>query len=349
MPCGSFDAVVKDDGGLNTGEAVSPQQKPARGGQGRDAAIDFLRAACILYIVGFWHLVPYTQSFPGYANVYTECIKDIALGTFVFCSGLLLAGRPFTMSWPDLAAFYRRRVVRIYPLYLVALLLFGVAGLAGHAVILNAIVLLSMFRPPAPYTLWFVSMIMTFYLVTPLLLWLVRSPRVYLPAGIALLVLGIPVHLYVHPLDTRILQYLPCFLLGIAWQRYPLPEPVYARRFVLLVAGMLVAFLLYRLQHGQELYAALGRIPAILAGTMLLYQFVDRYSGRLQSQLVARMAYASFCIYLFHRLVFHYSIGLYFPDGEYWRLAYLLGVVVPLIVVVSYFTQLFYDRVQRAV
>lgn len=79
--------------------------------QARDTAIDVLRAGCILYIVGYWHLVPYTEAFPAYANSVTECLKDIAFGTFVFCSGLLLAGRRIVLDRASIAAFYLRRVI----------------------------------------------------------------------------------------------------------------------------------------------------------------------------------------------------------------------------------------------
>ncbi len=329
--------------------AGNPDQTPTAAGQGRDTAIDFLRAACILYIVGYWHLVPYTHSFPGYANVYTECLKDIALGTFVFCSGLLLAGRPVDLAWTGVAQFYRRRVIRIYPLYLLALLGFGMIGMASTDVIVRALLLVSMFLPPAPYTLWFISMIMTFYLLTPWLLRQADHSRTLLLAGLILMVVGIMMHQQVHPLDTRMLQYLPCFLLGLAWKRMPALAPACARRVLLVIAALLGAFLLYRLQHGQELDAALGRIPTIVTGTVLLYLAASRYSGRLQAPWITRVAYASFCVYLFHRLVFHYAIGLYFPVDAYARLAYLMGVVLPLIVVLSYYAQRLYDRVQQTI
>lgn len=316
-------------------------------GQGRDAAVDVLRAACILYIVGYWHLVPYTRAFPGYANVYTECIKDIALGTFVFCSGLLLAGRRIALTRPGLAAFYLRRVLRIYPLYVIALLLFGATGLAGDADIVDAILLLSMFNPPAPYTLWFISMIMTFYLFTPFLARLAEYPGYYLLGGIVLLAGGVLVHEHIHRLDMRIIQYLPCFLIGIACKRVAGLDHLLRSLTGLLLVLLVAAFLLYRLRYGEGAPAVLGRIPAVLTGTLFLYQYTRRWSGRVHSPLVLHLAYASFCIYLFHRLIFRVSIDLYFPDGGYERLAYLLAVVLPVTVVASYYVQRVYDRIQH--
>jgi len=307
-------------------------------------AIDFLRAACILYIVGYWHLVPYTEAFPGYANSFTECIKDIALGTFVFCSGLLLAGRPIALTRASLAAFYQRRVLRIYPLYVIALLLFGAAGLADRGVLLNAMLLVSMFNPPAPYTLWFVSMIMTFYLVTPLLVRLADFPRLYLLAGFLVIISAVLVYEEIQTLYTRMIQYLPCFLFGIAYKRMVRLEDLIRPRTVMFLTLFIPAFYIYQLQHGAGGDAALGRIPAVLIGTLLLFHSSALLAGRHKALGVLQISYASFCIYLFHRVIFQLSIDLYFPGDGYAQLAYLLGVVLPATVVISYYAQLAYDR-----
>lgn len=313
-------------------------------GRPRNAAIDLLRAGCILYIVGYWHLVPYTGAFPGYANAVTECLKDVALGTFVFCSGLLLAGRRIGWDRASLAGFYLRRVLRIYPLYALALLLFGMAGLAERDVVVNALLLASMFQPPAPYTLWFVSMIMAFYLLTPLWTRLAESPRCFVAGGALLLAAGVFVHEQVQPLDTRIIQYLPCFLAGVVCARTAGPERVFRMRMLFVLVLFIPAFLLYRLQYGAEAAAALGRIPAILAGTLLLFRAASLHAGRLSSPAVLRLAYASFCVYLFHRVIFHWSIELYYPVAVHARLAYLLAVVLPAMLVVAYYMQSAYDR-----
>ena len=342
--------MMQDPGTLAGGAVSLPatSHKSVPNSQDRDAAIDFLRAGCILYIVGYWHLVPYTETFPGYANSLTECIKDIALGTFVFCSGLLLAGRRIALTRAAVSAFYMRRVVRIYPLYVVALLLFGAAGLADRTVIMNAILLLPMFNPPAPYTLWFVSMIMTFYLVTPLLVRLAEFPQRYLLTGILLLACAVLVHERIHTLDTRMIQYLPSFFFGIAFKRVAGLERLLRYRAALLLVLMIPAFLLYQLQHGAGAYAAIGRVPAVLVGTLLLFQTTALLVGRYNSRGVLRIAYASFCIYLFHRVIFQLSIDLYYPADGFARLAYLLGVALPATVVISYYAQLAYDRSLQA-
>lgn len=310
----------------------------------RDPAIDVLRVGCILYIVGYWHLVPYTEAFPGYANSVTECIKDIALGTFVFCSGLLLAGRRIGSDLDSVMTFYRGRVARIYPLYALALLLFGATGLADRERVVDALLLVSMFDPPAPYTLWFVSMIMIFYLLTPLWVRLADAPRSFLAHGAFLLAAAVCVHAWVRPLDARIIQYLPCFLFGIAYARMPAIGRTLDGMTLPLLASFCAALVLARIDFGTESLAVVGRIPAILAGTLLVFRFADRHLGRFGSPAILRLAYAGFCVYLFHRVIFQWSIDLYFPSDGVARLVYLLAVVLPATLVVAYGLQRTYDR-----
>lgn len=310
----------------------------------RDPAIDVLRVACILYIVGYWHLVPYTEAFPGYANSVTECIKDIALGTFVFCSGLLLGGRRIGWGRASVMSFYQRRVLRIYPLYALALLLFGASGLAGYDQVVDALLLVSMFDPPAPYTLWFVAMIMMFYLMTPVWARLAETPWVFVAHGLLLLAAAVCMHAWVRPLDVRIIQYLPCFLLGMAYARMPVIGRMLDGLALPLLGAFCAAFVLARIDFGADALAVVARIPVVLAGTLLVYRFADRYLGRFGSPAVLRLAYASFCVYLFHRVIFQWSIDLYFPADGFARLVYLLVVVLPATLVVAYGLQWTYDR-----
>lgn len=310
----------------------------------RDPAIDVLRVACILYIVGYWHLLPYTEAFPGYANSLTECLKDIALGTFVFCSGLLLGGRRPGPDRASVLRFYGRRVMRIYPLYALAVLLFGVSGLAGHDEVVAALLLVSMFDPPAPYTLWFVSMIMTFYLMTPLWMRLAEVPRYFLTHGLFLLAAAVCVHAWVQPLDVRIILYLPCFLFGLAYARWPVIGRMLDGLTLSLLAAFCAAFVLARIDFGADALDVVAGIPVVLTGTLLVFRFADRYLGRFGSPGVQRLAYAGFCVYLFHRVIFQWSIALYFPADGLARLVYLLAVVLPVTLAAAYGLQWAYDR-----
>ena len=259
----------------------------------RNNAIDLLRVLCILYIVGYWHLIPYTHWLPGYANHYTEALKDIALGTFVLSSGLLLARRDLRPRLREVLGFYGRRVVRIYPLYLVALLLFGAAGLASQAVVVNGALLISMFVPPAPPTLWFLTMIVFFYLLAPVLIRAARSRRGFMLTALALLA--------------------PALLIGLPGA------------------------------NGFDVAASLWRIPLVALGAVVSLVYVERFAKQLHSPFILLLSYASFGVYLFHRLVFELAMAVYFPAEALYQVLYLALVAVPLSFVVAYAVQKGYD------
>jgi peptidoglycan/LPS O-acetylase OafA/YrhL len=56
------------------------------------------------------------------------------------------------------------------------------------------------------------------------------------------------------------------------------------------------------------------------------------------------LSYASFGVYLFHRLVFKGAMAVYFPAGGLHQALYLLLVAVPLSFAVAYLVQKSYDK-----
>ncbi|MFA7386613.1 MAG: acyltransferase [Thiohalobacteraceae bacterium] len=310
----------------------------------RNNAIDLLRVLCILYIVGYWHLIPYTHWLPGYANHYTEALKDIALGTFVLSSGLLLARRDLRPRLRELLGFYARRVVRIYPLYLVALLLFGAAGLASQTVVVNGALLISMFVPPAPPTLWFVTMIMFFYLLAPVLMWAAHRPAGFLLTTAALLAVFLGYDAWVRPLDSRLLLFFPSFALGVYIQRVDTARRYLDRKRLYLLA-LLIPALLVGLPgaNGFDVATSLWRAPLVALGAVLSLLYVERFARRLQSPFILRLSYASFGVYLFHRPVFELAMATYYPAEALYQALYLMLVAVPVSFAVAYAVQKGYD------
>lgn len=310
----------------------------------RNNAIDLLRVLCIVYIVGYWHLIPYTAWLPGYANQYTEALKDIALGTFVFSSGLLLARRDVQLRFGDILTFYQRRVVRIYPLYLLALILFGLAGLASWPVIAKAALLISSFAPPPPPTLWFITMIMFFYLLAPLLIWAARSALgfVLLSAGLLLVCLGYEA--YIHPMDSRLFLLFPSFALGIYAQCAHGTKELMQRHHLWLLALLIPSFWLgLPGNNGFDTSTSLLRAPLVALGAVLLVIYTERLCKQLNSPFILALSYASFGVYLFHRLIFKQAIALYYPTDGLQQALYLFGLAVPVTFVVAYVLQKVYD------
>ncbi|HEY9199101.1 MAG TPA: acyltransferase [Gammaproteobacteria bacterium] len=310
----------------------------------RNIAIDLLRVLCIGYIVGYWHLIPYTDWLPGYANTVTEAIKDIALGTFVFSSGLLLARRDVHLHRKEVFDFYRRRVLRIYPLYLLALLLFGAAGLASPDVVLRGALLISMFAPPAPPTLWFITMIVLFYLLTPLLIAAAHRAGHFLATVIGLYAACLGYDAWVQPMDSRLFLFFPAFALGVYVQRVGNAHGFLHHRRLYLLALLIPAFFAgLPDERGFDTLTSVLRAPLAMLGAALCVVYAERWGGRLHSPFILLLSYASFGVYLFHRLVFEAAIALYYPAEGFAQALYLLAVAVPASFVIAYALQKLYD------
>ena len=310
----------------------------------RNNTIDVLRALSVLYIVGYWHLFNYTTAFPGYANIYTVGLKDIVLGTFTFTSGYLLANRSVDLGVTEVWSFYRRRLVRIYPLYVIALLLFGWTGLAGQHEVTGGILLVSMFAPPSPPTLWFITMIMVFYLLAPFMIRFADRVGSLLVVSGLMFVALLAFPLTIGSMDLRILMYFPAFVLGVGVARQaPLRELIQRRKWVLALL-LVPAFVLFRYGGEGWVWGVLALTPLVLAGTLVAFAYAERYAQGIESVAIYFISYSSFCMYLFHRLIYKYSSTWYFPTDKVYQVAYLLAFSLTATILLSYAVQKGYDR-----
>jgi peptidoglycan/LPS O-acetylase OafA/YrhL len=307
-------------------------------------AIDVLRAASVLYIVSYWHLFNYVQGFPGYANLYTLGLAYIILGTFTFTSGYLLAGRPMGIGVSEIAAFYRRRLVRIYPLYAAALLLFLWADLASKEIVFKGALLVSMFIPPAPLTLWFITMIMVFYLMAPALIHYANRPPVFVTLCATIVLLIVAFSIFINPIDLRILMYFPAFTLGIAIARHPEWRLwIQAKRGVIALL-VIPALALFKTGNEASLVSVSALLPLILIGTLALFAYAERYTSNISYVWIHIISYSSFCMYLCHRLIYKNLVAIYLPTAPIVQWIYLLIFGLAITLPLSYLIQRGYDR-----
>jgi peptidoglycan/LPS O-acetylase OafA/YrhL len=82
-------------------------------------AFDFLRALAILMIIPA-HLSSYLFSTYSKLGLYVfdPYFANMGLGLFIFMSGFLLYYNNYSIhSFEDVLSFYRKRLLRIFPLY----------------------------------------------------------------------------------------------------------------------------------------------------------------------------------------------------------------------------------------
>lgn len=159
---------------------------------------------------------------------------DSGVAVFLIATGFGLAWGLSSTDGPrplELGAFYRRRLMRLFPMWLIMHAVAGVLVFTGVIATSRLHFLLSavgirvlpkeMYAVAPPW--WFVPLLIQVYLVFPLLWWLARrSLKLLLVIGVAaLIVRGVGLAVFVHYLDAWsrgaiVVTRLPEVLFGIA-------------------------------------------------------------------------------------------------------------------------------------
>mgnify|MGYP000787318984 CR=1 FL=1 len=133
--------------------------------QHRILLFDIVKAICVIEIVAFWHMLDYTPINP-HSLFMGDIITSSVLAAFTFASGFFLGKKKLSI-----VKFYLFRIKRFLPPLFVSLLIMYIFGaIESFQTVIYSIIGLSCFIPPMPMTLWYFSMLILFYLVTPFLL-----------------------------------------------------------------------------------------------------------------------------------------------------------------------------------
>lgn len=309
-------------------------------------SIDYLRALSMVYIVGYWHLFDYADASLGHDVVAMNLLTHTVLAIFVFISGFLLGGDSTRKM--SAGQFYLRRLLRIYPLYALAVIVFYLAGINDGWTSVKALLGVSMYLAPAPLTLWFITMLVLFYFVAPVLLMLVDRVAAYIRFVFSLFVGTIIVMLAFDTVDPRAVLYFPSFCLGIFCANHGvknrLVNPLLAGAvFVVCAPLILITFAIETLNY-------LKQIPLVASGAYLVFYLCWRKEQRFtRSIVVSFLAYSSYAIYLFHRPVFNSLQAIYFPETEVFQILYLLTLGFTLAALIAWCLQKSYDVVYRRI
>ncbi|AGB01607.1 acyltransferase family protein [Methanoregula formicica] len=282
---------------------------------GRSSVADLVRAFAILLVISV-HMQNFL-SVPLRADPFAfEVLKFIAIACFTAVSGYVIhAANRKIRSIPEAVHFYKKRNVRVYPLYLVALVLFflgfQVAGffpplhLTPADWIVNVlclqVILSPAFAEPV-FTLWFIGFIMAMYAIYPLLSGIAGVwQKVAAAAGI---ILGaVLFHYTLGIIDFRFFLY-----------------------YFFFIGGMIAAECGNRFTCG-------ARYSQIVPGSRLA-----RAGGAV--------AYSSYCVFLFHMPVFTIAGSLLSASSISGNLgdAIIVLLVIPAIFFSCYHVQRSYDR-----
>ncbi|MBU8920775.1 MAG: acyltransferase family protein [Bacteroidales bacterium] len=309
----------------------------------RDLSLDILRSGAILYIVGVWHLQEYSPSF-SFSNDITCLITDVVLALVFYISGYVLSSRYDITGLPDLFSFFRKRILRIYPMYLGTLAIFAVIHLISPGAFLRASLLTNMVTGENLKTLWFVCLLLHLYLMTPFFLYRFSPVRI-IASSAGLFTLLVVINYGTGYIDLRFAQYLPAFVAGILVARASVVENLLKNRIflVLSLVPLTCGFIAYSRFDGQyfRLFISIGSFLASLGLLLYLGRLFSHFCNR---RFVGFLGYSSYALYLLHRISFSTGKRFFAPQGVVPSILYFVVFILPVTVIMAYYIQKAYDR-----
>lgn len=310
----------------------------------RDITIDMVKILCLFYIVFFNHL-------SNYGNVYTskyylsDEITASSLLTLMFFGSFFFSKKE--LSCRNILAFYKRRFSRFYILYFMSIISLIAGGLFvgknwfydNTQIYLSFLGLSAFYKPELP-TLWFMSMLMFFYIITPFL----QSKN--LKFNLVSTILLFSIILFFHIIDSllvddKILIFLLVYTIGLK-----LPKNVYKKvkknRLVCFFIGFFVFLTLANIKTSElvsiiQILYAIGFIVMLISACDILLDKIHI------NKFIRLLSYTQLCVYLFHRQIYLIIINVLKLLNIEVTTYILLFVFLPVCVIISFCIQALYD------
>lgn len=308
---------------------------------------DIARVLCTLWIVGIWHLQEYFEPSNLIKNDITSLVTIGVLATFTFISATFM---PRVLNGKrEVFDFYKRRLKRFYILYVLSCtslfvisIFFGLGGYfySTKQLLLSLIGGSCLFGPP-PLTLWYFSMLIFFYLLTPFIcIQKSNKRRALIIASIyVLLILGA----YSGSTDKRILIYYPIYFIMFLFKD---PKEILRRIKKISFVGTIGVYL-WVIFSVIWLAKYEGIIAQLYVGTLLIIAIILLAISLSKLTFLdvvwKKMSYASMCAYLFHRQF--YGVVKYLMGP--FNLICSFAVILPLLFLSCYFCQEIYDNILK--
>jgi len=337
---------------------------------------DFLRALAIISIV-FYHLryvVPYSLIF-GNPLIYGS-LRELGLGIFSFASGYLIAyNTPEFLSFEDIRKFYKKRVIRLFPLYWLALLCVMVAyfvfamlsefpeifsffytGLFDQSQLIVNILDLQIFTNPERSVFWYVSFILVCYACYPLIKKLAKSDGQILL--VSLLIMGVfgVLRIFFDLVDDRFFLYFLLFIGGIIVNNRKVLERSFSKKKELVLVFLTGILILINYMYFKNTFIKIVSLDLALLCFCILFVLLVRtktltaFTTRFE-YTITFIAFGSYAVYLFHGLILEsghllsFKLGLTPLANE----LFILFLIVPVIFIAGYYLQMVDNRIMKKI
>lgn len=341
-------------------------------------AFDFLRALAILMIIPA-HLSNFLFSPYGKLGLYAfdPYLAYMGLGLFIFMSGYLLYYNNHSInSFSDILSFYRKRLLRVFPLYWASLItfvlvfyvfapklnsnfvfpdaenVFNFSNLVIHALGLQ-IFLAPAYSSPM-LTLYFIGLIIVFYMVYPVIIAFSKDEKSFLFVSSVVFIGFLLISKTFNIIEHRFFMFFPMFIFGILTCKESLFErsmEIFLRvPFVkILIASLPILFVMV-VVIGSRMVLLLDPnvslsidTPGGIIGSSMLISMLNSIADSLGlNYMIFKFALDSLLLNIFVIIfcIFQYGFAMKFIDTKF--SSSLLSPVISHIAVSSYCVYLFH-------
>ncbi len=308
----------------------------------RIPSFDLLKVAALMYIIFGWHMDDYAGNILATSIGRTLVIGS--LGIFIFVSGFTLTKScREIVTVADVVRFMKKRFVRIYPLYLSSLVLSYVTSQISSKQFYAGVFLLNAVLNIHIKTLWFVTMIFVFYLLLPIILYKFSAVKTVL-LTIVFISFCIIANNFAGLMDIRLTYYFPIFIWGVLCARYGNLFQLLKRKesiiFSVIILLVLTAMFDFMKNDWLKHVYVVGSLVFSISPMIAL---AELFAEKAESDVFVRLSYASFCMYLYHRIIFYALLQVYTPGTDMLKVLYLGVAGFPIIFITSERIQAGYD------
>jgi len=300
--------------------------------------------------------------------------RYFGLGIFIFISGYLINRKKKGIkNWSNIKVFVVKRYIRIIPLYIIAYIIFvtifqhlihnnNVLCIVIHLLGLQ-IIFASKYCYPV-MTLWFVGLIISYYYVFVISARYSRNNKIHWSMIIAFPLVFIFFKYFFGYTDKRFVVYYGIFIFGIVSEEYKVMDNLKWHQIVSAVFVVILCMVIYSLiiypgifkgDAKPSIFSFIGLYAFIVTNLLMIgfviasYGFSKYLCNICCSRKFRTIAYASYCMFLFHRPIWWAMLKINNPSNSIIKLLYLVLLGIPLIILLSYYLQRCYDELISSV
>ena len=235
--------------------------------------------------------------------------------------------------------------MRVWPLFAISSILLYVIGFNPFMSTIKGLVGISPFWAPEPTTMWYVSMLLSLYLLTPFIVQGgLKSQCVRVLVTMSIMgVLQLAFNSVVPKTFNYFTVYFTGLLLGRNWDKKVMKFFMSKKTLVLTALWVILMTACYITCNVfvKSLAGVVGLISIINLSSLVSWK-ID--SNSIIGRIIELLSYTSFCAYLFHREVIWVLLRLLSLNHGWPLFLEILVVGVPLSFILAYIIQLSYDK-----